>query len=324
LPFAVLGIDLGINRAACTTLLLPTRVSETRYFVQKDKVAIMESYDKQVAELQHKLDILRNQGTRYDRVKTKLRKISSKRENVSKEYDKVLIKDLIDYIIKLDEKYTVYVAIGQLKGIRWKARKGDGQGRKLRGRMHRWTFSRITRFLKHGLTQLGWKVEGKGARFHTIPEAWTSILCWKCGRKGIRPKQSLFICPTCGFRTNADRNGSLNIARRLIKLIPLLQNEKGLGRWVLPERAPASKASRTKQSKKKSSLHSKGQTSDLVEPAAIRTIQMDLLSFGDNSEMSDDDLAVVKTVESSSATGTDATREQQGEETRTAGGIVSQ
>ena len=164
LPFAVLGIDLGINRAACTTLLLPTRVSETRYFVQKDKVAIIENYDKQVAELQHKLDTLRNQGNRYDQVKAKLTRISSKRENVSKEYDKVLVRDLIDYITRLDEKYTVYVAIGQLKGIRWKARKGDGQGRKLRGKMHRWTFSRITRFLKHGLTKLGWKVEGKDAR----------------------------------------------------------------------------------------------------------------------------------------------------------------
>jgi hypothetical protein len=50
---------------------------------------------------------------------------------------------------------------------------------------------------------------------------------------------------------------------------------------------------------------------------------MDLLSFGDNVEMSDDDLAVAKTVENSSVTGSDASRERQGKETRTTGGIAS-
>jgi transposase len=33
LPVAVLGIDLGIKKAACTTLVTPEKVRETRYFV---------------------------------------------------------------------------------------------------------------------------------------------------------------------------------------------------------------------------------------------------------------------------------------------------
>jgi hypothetical protein len=134
---------------------------------------------------------------------------------------------------------------------------------------------------------------GKKSRFKTIPEQWTSIMCWKCGRKRLRPKQSLFVC-SCGFRTNADRNGSLNIARRLFKLIPLLQNENGLGRWLVPERTPTPNAGRKKPSKQKSSLSSKGRVADLGESAAVHHVQSDLLGFGDEAELGDQDPAVAK------------------------------
>jgi IS605 OrfB family transposase len=243
LPPAVLGIDLGIKKAVCTTLLTPKKVSETRYFVQRDKVQRIEALDQRVADLQHTMDTRRNNHQRHDRLASELRNIRGKRERVAKEYDRVLVKQLTDYILVLSEKYILHVAIGKLKNIRMKAKRGNFKGRRFRGMLHRWAFARITDSLKHQLTQHGFPVDGKDSRFKAIPEQWTSIMCWKCGRKGDRPKQSLFVC-TCGFRTNADRNGSLNIARRLIKLIPSLQNENGLGRWVLPERAPAPKAGR--------------------------------------------------------------------------------
>ena len=189
--------------------------------------------------------------------------------------------------------------------------------------IHRWAFARITESLKHRLSQFGFPVEGKDSRFKSIPEQWTSIICWKCGRKGYRPKQSLFVC-SCGFRTNADRNGSLNIARRLIKLIPSLQNEKGLGRWLVPERAPAPNAGRKKTStKQKSSLSFKGQVSDLGESAAVHHVQSDLLSFGDESELGDKDHAVIKDAETLSVAGSNTTRTRQEKEARTVGGIPS-
>ena len=129
---------------------------------------------------------------------------------------------------------------------------------------------------------------------------------------------------SCGFKTNADRNGSLNIARRLIKLIPSLQNEnQGLGRWLVPERSPAPNAGRKKSSKQKSSLSSKGRVSDLGESAAVHHIQMDLLSFGDKSEMGDKDPAVVKDAETLSVAGCDTNRSRQKKEARTVGGIPS-
>lgn len=190
--------------------------------------------------------------------------------------------------------------------------------------VHRWIFSRVTRTLQHGLKQLGWKVDGKDSRFQAVPETWTSILCWKCGRRGVRPKRSLFVCHTCGFRTNADRNGSLNIAGRLIKLIPSLTNERGLGRWVLPERAPAPKAVRkTRSSKRKSSLSLNDRASGRGESAVIRYAQSSLLDSGNVVQESDDDHAAARTVEKLSVAGSDAPANTQEKEARTNGGIVS-
>ena len=137
------------------------------------------------------------------------------------------------------------------------------------------------------------------------------------------PKQSLFVC-SCGFRTNADRNGSLNFARRLIKLIPSLQNEKGLGRWVLPEKAPVLKAGRKKSSKQKSLLSFKGQVSDLGESAAIHYAHLSLFDFGDDIKESDKDYAVAKDAETLSVAGIDTTRVRQEKEARTMGGIPFQ
>ncbi|MDF1540670.1 MAG: zinc ribbon domain-containing protein, partial [Candidatus Thorarchaeota archaeon] len=156
----------------------------------------------------------------------------SKRENVAKEYDRVLVRQLLDYITKLSEIYTLYVAIGRLKNIRVRARKGNYQGRRFRGMIHSWAFARITSSLRHGLAQPGWKVDGKDARFRAIPEAWTSIMCWKCGSKGKRLKQNYFHCPSCGHKTNADRNGSANIAARLLMLTKSLHSVRGLGLWT--------------------------------------------------------------------------------------------
>ncbi len=322
LPVSILGIDLGVKKAACSTLLTPEKTSETRYFVQKQKVKVIRKYDILVADLQKEMHTRRHNGLSCDRVAESLRRIRSKRENVAREYDRVLVRQLLDYISELSERYTLFVAIGRLKNIRMRAKRGNYRGRRFRGMIHSWAFARITNSLRHGLAQLGWKVEGKDSRFRAVPEAWTSIKCWKCGRKGYRPRQSLFVC-SCGFRTNADRNGSLNIARRLIMLIPSLRNDKGLGRWAVPERAPAPKTGRKSSSKRKSSLPCKGLTSDLGESAAVHYAQTSLLSFGDGAGKSDNDPAVVRTVESLSVAGSDVPAPRQEKEARSSGGIPS-
>ncbi|MGY5874813.1 MAG: zinc ribbon domain-containing protein [Candidatus Thorarchaeota archaeon] len=225
------------------------------------------------------------------------------------------------------EKYTLYVSLGRLKNIRFSARRGNYKGRRFRGMIHSWAFARITESLRHNLAQHGWSVKGKDSRFQTVPEAWTSILCWKCGSKGRRPKQNYFYCPSCGHKTNADRNGAINIAGRLITLTKSLHSVRGLGKWA--DAVQAGKRSRLKARKKKQSskgkslLSKQGPSSGPGESAAVHIVQSDLASFSDGTSESDKDPAVVRDAETLSVAGSDEPAQGQEKEARTIGGIPS-
>ncbi|MGY5877122.1 MAG: transposase [Candidatus Thorarchaeota archaeon] len=316
LPPAVLGIDLGIEKAVCTTLVTPEKVRETRYFIQKEKREVLKRYDDSVSKLQHKMHTSCNNGQRYDQVARKLDDIRTKRLNVSKDYDRVLVRQLIDYISQLSERYTLHVAIGKLVNIRNVARRGNYRGNRFRRMIHSWSFSRITESLKHQLAQMGWSVDGKDSRFQAVPEAWTSIMCWKCGSRGQRPKQNYFRCPVCGHKTNADRNGAINIAARLIMLTKSLHSVRGLGKWASAVARSTQPKTRRKSSRGMSLLSSKGQVSDLGESAAVHVAQRSLLDFGDKVKSSDYDPAVEKSVENLSVTDNDTSVTIQEKEAR--------
>ncbi len=323
---AILGIDLGIKKAACTTLLTPEKTRETRYYVQREKIKILIMIDRLVSCLQSEMHSRRNNGQSYDRVAEKLRRMGSKRKNVAREYDRVLVRQILDYVSELSKKYTLYVAIGRLKNIRMRAKRGNYKGRRFRGMIHSWAFARITESLKHGLTQLGWKVDGKDARFRVVPETWTSIICWKCGNKGKRPKQNYFYCPHCEQKTNADRNGSINIAARMLMLTKSLHSVRGLGMWIraLDKARHARLKAQRKSSRGKSLLSKKELTSGSRESAAVHFVHSDLDSFSDETGESDNDPAVVRTVETLTVAGNDAPASAQEKEARSSGGIPSQ
>jgi transposase len=319
-------MDLGIEKAACTTLVTPTKVRETRYFVQRDKVKVIKKYDRQVADLQHEMASRRNSGLPSDKVTERLRRLRTKRENVAREYDHVLVQQLVDYITELSKRYTLHVAIGRLKNIRVTARRGNYRSRRFRGMIHSWAFARITNNLSHALAQLGWSVSGKDSRFRVVPENWTSIMCWKCGRKGRRPKQNYFVCPTCGNRCNADKNGAINIAGRLITLTGSLHSVRGLGKWATAVSRSTRSLPKTRgkvSSQGRSLLSMKSGVSHSGESAAVHFAQTSLPSFGDKTRMSDNDPAVARTVKTLSVAGSDTPVTRQEKEARSVGEIPS-
>jgi IS605 OrfB family transposase len=284
--------------------------------------------DHRVSNLQHDMNTQSNNGLNCDKIAHELKVLRGNRERVAREYDRVLVKQLTDYILELSRKYTLYVSIGRLTNIRTRAKRGNYKGRKFRGMIHRWAFARITDSLKHRLSQLGFPVEGKDSRFKIVPESWTSIMCWKCGHKGHRPKQNYFVCDTCGHRTNADRNGAINIAGRLIMLTKSLYSVRGLGKWAdavqrAGKRSRLKIRGKTRSSRRGFLLSSKGQVSDLGESAAFHSAQTSLLDFGDGVKKSDQDYAVVKDAEKLSVAGNDTTRVRQEKEARTVRGISS-
>jgi transposase len=249
-PPAILSIDLGINKAACSVLLTKRGYKQVRFWKQEDKLQHMKLLDRRVASLQRESEHLLSKGENPDRVTAQLRRLSGKRARISREYDRKLVKDLCDYVQVMAEDYDLYVSIGKLKGIRNSARRGNYKGRRFRLMIHRWTFARIRTMFGHKFFSFGFNPK----RFFVVSEQWTSIMCHKCGHKGIRPKQNLFICTTCGMKLNADLNGALNIGKRLIMLIPSLRDENGLGMWLTAKDKAILKARKKKLSDGKSAL----------------------------------------------------------------------
>ena len=74
----------------------------------------------------------------------------------------------------------------------------------------------------------------------------------------------------------------------------------------------------------KSLLSKKEPSSDFGESAAVHFVQSDLVSFSDGTIKSDNDPAVVRTVETLAVTGSDVSVTRQEKEARSSGGIPSQ
>jgi hypothetical protein len=99
---------------------------------------------------------------------------------------------------------------------------------------------------------------------------------------------------------------------------------KGLGMWTrtLDEIQRARPKALKKMSPEgKSLLSEREPTSGSEESAAVRFVKLGLISFGDEFSESDNDPAVVRTVETLSVVGNDAPISTQEKETRSSGGI---
>ena len=64
--------------------------------------------------------------------------------------------------------------------------------------------------------KLKFKLDERGIRYRSVQPAYTSQQCSQCGYVDSenRPSQAQFKCLACGFESNADWNGALNIAER--------------------------------------------------------------------------------------------------------------
>ena len=60
-----------------------------------------------------------------------------------------------------------------------------------------------------------YKAEWEGVSVVLLNEAYTSKLCYRCGKEGKRLSQARFKCPNCGLDYfNADLNATINLAKR--------------------------------------------------------------------------------------------------------------
>jgi len=191
---AVRGVDLGIKRSAATVLLRPNRPLRREDFsVIWDglKRQRLNQLNKRVAELQ--------QAKKWEALK----RMRKKRRRVAEYYDRLTAKR----IAKISS--GCIVAIGYPKWIKYENYRGNGK-RKLRRLITRWTYGRITRYVREECAEKGIKVAESNER-------WSSMRCHRCGSRNTeRLTQSTIYCYNCGLVYNADFNAAINIGSSIL------------------------------------------------------------------------------------------------------------
>ena len=143
----------------------------------------------------------------------KLKQLYSRRAALVNQQIKQSCAAATNWIRQLSRSYNLSVAVGDVSWIR-KGKTRGKSGKWLRKHVHKWNYRKIYQQLQHNLAKLGLE-----QRFYLVREYWTSQLCHRCGKRGVRPQQWKFCCSnyTCGWQGNADVNGAINIALRLMK-----------------------------------------------------------------------------------------------------------
>ena len=106
-------------------------------------------------------------------------------------------------IVKTAKQTNAIIAIGDLKAVR---NKGKRKGRSFNRRLSSQPFYLFKQYLTY-------KANWEGIRVITVPEAYTSQTCHRCGMRGQRVAGG-FSCQNCGLVCDADVNGAWNIAKR--------------------------------------------------------------------------------------------------------------
>jgi putative transposase len=124
---------------------------------------------------------------------------NNKEERVVNDLIHKISRDIVDRAKETDSM----IVIGKLKGIR-----NQDKGRRFNRKLNSFPFYKLKEQIKY---KAGWE----GIKVVEICEAWTSQICNRCGEKGTRTR-GLFKCEHCGYEDNSDRNGSLNIGKRVL------------------------------------------------------------------------------------------------------------
>ena len=104
-------------------------------------------------------------------------------------------------IVEQAKRANALIVIGDLEGIR-----EQNRGRSFNRRLSSQPFYLFKQ-------QLTYKANWEGIRVLTVPEAYTSQICHRCGVRGQRVA-GRFSCLNCGLACDADVNGAWNIGKR--------------------------------------------------------------------------------------------------------------
>jgi len=191
-PKRILGVDIGINHTAVVT----NRKGQFPIFIHGGvvKAARGKFYGKRkYYQKKNKL--------------SKLKEIGQREANFTKDYLHKTSRAIVNVAIKK----KAAIVMENLKGIR-ECKKASWNGRasrRYRRMLNSWAFSRLQNYIQY-------KAQLAGIPVFYVDARYTSQECPKCHyiEKGNRSGK-WFHCKKCGYQSDADRVGAMNIAEKI-------------------------------------------------------------------------------------------------------------
>jgi putative transposase len=180
----IMSIDLGSKNVATVTNM---------------KTGITKFYDKTIRTIRGKYFHLRKKLGQK-----KLQKVIEKLGSKEKRIIEDKLHKISREIVEDAKKSNSLIVIGDLRGYR--------NTKKWNRKSERKKSSMPSHKLK---TMIKYKAEQEGIKVIEVNEHYTSKTCNVCGNIGNRRTQGNFNCD-CGYEDNADRNGSINIGKRVL------------------------------------------------------------------------------------------------------------
>jgi IS605 OrfB family transposase len=180
-PGEAMGVDIGENVLAAT--------STGKLFGG----GVLKAHRDQFLATRQRL-----QSNGSQAAKQRLRKISGKEKRFVRHINHCVAKEIVQEARK---NGCSTIVMEDLKYIRERIK----AGKKMRSRLHRWSFHQLRQFVEY-------KALGQGLQVVYIRPEYTSQTCSSCHCQGNRWKHR-FSCPTCGSLQHSDLNASRNILR---------------------------------------------------------------------------------------------------------------
>jgi putative transposase len=127
------------------------------------------------------------------------------------------------------------IVLERLTHIRRSMLRGNGQGRKMRGRLNRWSFRELQR-------QIEYKAQWEGIPVKYVGASMTSKTCSRCGYRNKALKwEKCWTCPNCGIQHDRDLNAALNILSRFKEPNVVRSADEGLASEAMVQLATVSR-----------------------------------------------------------------------------------
>jgi len=162
---------------------------------------------KKTNDIKSKYREIKSHFTRNDvRIRKKLFSKYGKKE-------KNKVHQLLHNVSKKIVSKNQGIVLEDLKGIRKLYRKGNGHGKKYRGRLNTWSYYELQR-------QIEYKAKWNGLPVNYVKAHGTSSKCSKCGVKLISEENRMMKCIKCDVLVDRDENAAKNILARGVRFAP--------------------------------------------------------------------------------------------------------